>query len=213
MRTLLGLGMLAVVSMIGCGNKEKPIQDVEQNDIIVKSQAVMEISSDSPVGKPHFATKNQSVPVSVTNASQTTMTIDTSLFNVPAISNSLLDFGNIVISGLTDNDLKVCGIAGNQKCGTAIFRVYTTGTAGSGLYNADEGYGLPMTSGLTTPLSIGLGSGAAAVMQTISIPTSKHVVRLADFTPSPSYNIKVDFTDAGAGTFATTLVIEYALAP
>ena len=199
--------------LLGCGTPEKPLNGVVQSDIVVRSHATMEIIAGSALGKPNFATKNQPVPVSVTNAVQTTMTIDTTAFNPPAITNTVVDFGTIKVSGLTDNDLKVCGAAGNTKCGTAILRVYTSGAAGSGLYNAAEAYGVPMTASLTTPLNIGLGQAAAAVMQTFTIAATTHVVKLSDFTPTPNYGIKVDFTDAGSGTFATTLVIEYALAP
>jgi hypothetical protein len=68
-----------------------------------------------------------------------------------------------------------------------------------------------MTASLSSPLTVGLGAANAAVMQTISIAATKRVVRLSDFSPMPNYNIKFDFTDAGAGDYSTTIVLEYGL--
>jgi hypothetical protein len=113
-----------------------------------------------------------------------------------------------------DNNLNVCGTNGHTHCGTALIRMYTTGQPGAGLYNTTDQFGAPITAGpVTTLLPVGLGTSGAAVLQSISIPSHKHVVRLSDFSPAPNYAVQADFTDAGAGTYSTTLVVEYALAP
>jgi hypothetical protein len=59
-------------------------------------------------------------------------------------------------------------------------------------------------------LTVGLGAANAAVVQKISIAANKHVLHLSDF-PSSQYQMRTDFTEAGAGSYSTTLVIEYGL--
>lgn len=197
---------------VGCGrsNDGTPLMGTP-DDLVVRSRAEFTVTAGS--GARSFrANVSQTQPVTVTNAAATSMTLDNSGFVPPTISNAMMDFGNLAISALSDNDLKVCGAGGNQKCGTALIRIFTTGTAGAGLFNSADNYGVPLTAALTTPLTIGLNAAAAAVMQTISIPANKRVVRLSDFSPTPSYNVKADFTDAGTGSFSTTIVVEYALA-
>ena len=46
----------------------------------------------------------------------------------------------------------------------------------------------------------------------VNIANNKNTLQLADF-PNPKYGVKVDFTDAGAGSYSSTLVVEYLLAP
>ena len=89
-------------------------------------------------------------------------------------------------------------------------RTYTTGVAGAGIWNAADGYGAPLTTG--SPAStIGLGTTGAVNVQSYTIPSNKNVLNLSDFTGSPKYTFAADFTNAGAGTYSTTLVIEYGL--
>jgi hypothetical protein len=60
----------------------------------------------------------------------------------------------------------------------------------------------------------GLGSANAVIVQTLTgIPNNKNVIRHTDFSPTPTFNIDGDFTNAGAGSYSTTVVVEYALAP
>ena len=120
------------------------------------------------------------------------------------------NFGTLQLANLQDNQLKVCGTNGKTKCGTAMIRIYTTGTSGAGLWNADDQYGAPITAGKSTLAPVGLNASGAAIVQQISIPANKHVLTLQDFA-SPKYAMEVDFTQAGTGTYSSTLVIEYAL--
>jgi len=88
------------------------------------------------------------------------------------------------------------------------------GADGAGLYNSADGYGAPISSGLqnSASYSIGLGPSGAATLQSFVIPANKNVLRLSDFSPTPVYQLAADFTNAGAGTYETTVVIEYLLA-
>jgi hypothetical protein len=131
-------------------------------------------------------------------------------------SNNVVDFGYLAISGLSDNNLRVCGAAGNERCGTAQIRMYTTGVAGAGIWNDADAWGAPITAaleGTEATGTVGLDVAGAVVLQSVAIPATTRVLRLSDITPAPRYNVKADFTDAGAGTYTTTLVLEYVLAP
>lgn len=153
-----------------------------------------------------------SYPVTIVNPPSVTFNIDTSRMVVPAISNTMLNFGKIAISALVDNQLRICGSNSKKKCGQAFIRMYTTGTAGAGIWNAEGGYGMPIYANKTgsAQLTVGLDAARAAVVQTVAIPANKNVLRLTDF-PTPAYEMRSDFTEAGAGSYSTTLVIEYGL--
>ncbi len=71
-----------------------------------------------------------------------------------------------------------------------------------------------MTAGLsgalqTTPLS----QASAVTAESYTIPSNKNTVKLSDFSPAPSFLFKGDFTDAGAGSYSTTINVELSLAP
>jgi hypothetical protein len=154
--------------------------------------------------------------ITVVNAPSTSMTLDSSGWVVPTIENAVVDFGYLAISALSDNNLRVCGAAGNMKCGNAQIRTYTTGRPGPGIWNDEDAYGAPISATMdpATPGAIvGLDPAGAVVLQSVAIPANMHRLKLSDFTPAPRYNYKADFTDAGAGTYTTTLVVEYVLAP
>ncbi len=144
------------------------------------------------------------------------MTLDSHEWSVPTIQNAIVDFGFLAIGSLTDNNLHVCGPNGHSPCGTAVIRTYTTGTSGPGIWNGVDNYGAPITAALagTPPIgNVGLDVAGAVVLQSVAIPPSKHILTLSDFAPTPRYNYKADFTNAGAGTYSTTIVVEYVLAP
>lgn len=186
--------------------------------IVVKARAIFKLSMNNQTPgvvsvQGVIAGNPAQVPITVINAPNATMTINTDQFTIPSISNTLLNFGSIAIDALMDNDLRVCGDKGNRKCTQAVIRVYTTGQAGGGLYNSDAGYGIPITSSAATggDVEVGFEMQNAAVIQAHAIPNNKHVLKLSDFSPAPVFQIKSDFTEAGAGSFSTTLVIEYGL--
>lgn len=150
-------------------------------------------------------------PATVVLASNTQMTLSTAAFRVPTPANSVLSFGSLSIGTLITNNLRVCGSEGTEKCTKAFFRIYTTGVAGSGFWNATDGYGMPITVTGPTSGSPGLGVSGAIEVQSIALAADKNVVRLTDFTPAPKYTVSANFTNAGAGTYATTMVVEFVL--
>ncbi|MGK5084779.1 hypothetical protein WDW37_15905 [Bdellovibrionota bacterium FG-1] len=182
--------------------------------VVVKARA----SFDARSGKGSFSALTAATGaqnVSVVNSPSTSMTIDASQWVIPNISMAILDFGVLALGDLKDNNLNLCGANGTTHCGTAMIRMYTTGQAGAGMWNGVDQFGAPISAGLVggAGASVGLNAAAAVVLQTATIAANKHVFKLADFAVAPKYDVKVDFTNAGAGTYATTIVIEFALAP
>jgi hypothetical protein len=140
--------------------------------------------------------------------------MDSSQFSVPPLTGDTLNLGILSISALKDNDLRVCGTNGKTKCTKAIVRMYTTGQAGAGLWNTLDGYGAPLKAGLSgNPMqTTGLNAVAAVTLQEYTIPSTKNVLNLSDLSQATSYAIEADFSNAGAGSYQTTIVLEYGLA-
>ena len=224
----------ASLALAGCGSQNSskllttaqelpPIAQADQ--VIVKARASFPLVTGTTrsQAEPTFdsllsatpGNTSGTVPVNVVNSASTSMSLDSSQFVVPTISNALLDFGYLNISELKDNNLNLCGTDSKHHCGTALIRIYTVGTAGPGLYNPTDDFGAPITAGLpgTTLGTVGLDVSNAAIVQSITLPGHKHTIKLSDFSPTPHYDVKADFTDAGAGSYSTTLVVEYGLAP
>ena len=169
--------------------------------------------------------QSSSVSVTVTNAPSTTMVITNTNFVPPTITNSALDFGYLQITALQDNQLNLCGSSNTQKCTRAFIRVYTSGSY-PGLYNSVDAYSAPITAGqrpsaapYTVTGVVGSGASNALVLEYLNngtssttIPTTQHVINLNHF-PIPKFEINSDFTEAGAGTYMASLVLEYVLAP
>lgn len=179
--------------------------DKQPEDVVVIAQI------EIPVQMGKFYLSSSSYSVVTVLAPNTRFSINTSQFVIPSMTNDLLDFGSIAVSDLFTNRLKLCGPNGNQKCNKALIRVYTSGTAGPGFWN-DDGYGVELSAGLPGQLQIvGLGQNNAITIHQYIIPSNRNSVRLSDFNPSPIFKFMGDFTDAGAGTYSTTIVLELAL--
>jgi hypothetical protein len=199
---------------------ELPVGHTAARDgVVVHSRTSITISANTnskliSAESAESAVSSNGISIVVNNAPSTMSTLDTSLFIVPQITSDLLTFGSLRIQSLKDNNLKVCGPNANEKCTTALIRLYTTGTAGPGLWNDADGYGAPIMVGQDPAMmgEVGLGSENAIIVQTASIPGTKNVLTTLDF-PNAQYQVDVDFSNAGAGSYGTTLVVEYALAP
>lgn len=221
----LGLVAALILSLSGCGkagpgqgdtpNSSEPsrVPGMDRTGAMVKSRFSIDVQMGTSTGLVvKSSARGATRIISVTNPELSSMTMDTTGLVIPKVSNKLLDFGFLELTSLMDNQLNVCGVGAKQKCGSAFIRIYTTGTASSGLYNSADGYGVPLMVGLSSYSAVGLNPEGGAIMESIKIPSDKHVVRLSDFS-NLKYNMKSDFTNAGAGQYSTTIVIEYALAP
>ncbi len=222
---------LSVISS-ACGKNQEndthdqllPLGKINEDGAVIKARAVLAIESGQSGAVARFlspmlltsawAGSTGSKGIQITNGPSTVMTMSDTLWSQPQITSAVLDFGSLSISNLVDNNLKVCGTNGNQKCTHAFVRVYTTGTAGQGLWNSADGYGLPITVSMTAGQSlgtVGLNAGNAVTAQSVAISANKNVFRQSDFGATPSYQFNIDFSNAGAGDYATTLIVEYGL--
>jgi len=226
----LVITLCIVLGGSGCGRRPgaspsaalPPVGVPDAQGVVVKARASFEVSAGQTSVASRFiqnlllpsamATNPGTQPVTVVLAPDASMTMSSAAFVVPPITGDVLDFGSLAITALRDNNIRVCGAGGNVKCTQALFRVYTSGVAGSSLYNSQGGYGAPLTAGPDDAV-VGLGPTGAAVVQLVTLTSNRNTVRLDDFTPAPSYQVRADFTDAGAGTYTTTINVEFALAP
>jgi len=217
---LLSAFVIAIVAIAfsGCGApyaenflSDDPSSTPDDSRPITRAQAFLKVEFGNQGA--HFASSGIQ-PISVVNAPSVRMTLDTSQFVIPEISNSVMDFGFLAVTDLFDNQLRICGKSGNVQCGRALLRMYTIHQSGAGIFNSLDNFGAPIIAGNSVLgfFSVGLDVLGAAELQSYTIPVRQHVMRLADFAPAPKYQIAADFTDAGAGTYTTTLVLEYALA-
>lgn len=222
--------VFALLSLAGCGSLGAtdenpsthltPVGTPDADGTVIRARSTFDVSTGRTTASRVFDfvinsafAASGSAPASTTLAASTSFSLNSSLFSVPSNPTpfAINDLGFLQIGTLEDNDIKICGTGGNTKCTKAFIRMYTTGVAGAGMWNASGGYGAPITAGQTgVSSSVGLSSTGAATMQQITIGNGKNTVKLGDFI-DPKYSVKVDFTDAGAGTYATTLVVEYGL--
>lgn len=212
---------LPLMMMSACGDQNEnfraPVfQDTQnarpefESGYVLRGRWVLEVGAGDGVdgfALLNFAAANQTVTASV--ASRVRFVVDSSNILQPANpEDGQISYGSLEVTDLRDNDLVVCGAGGDSKCSESLLRIYSTGKPGGGLWNDDEGYGIPILSDGNV---IGLGVPGSYGISTYNIPANQRVVRLADFSSGGSLSIPlaVDFTDAGAGEFSTTLVIEY----
>ena len=154
-----------------------------------------------------LGTSSGQQPISGTVTAAVTFTLSNANLSEPASPTGVASYGSLDVTALRDNTLRVCGAQQNQKCTAAVVRIYTIGTAGAGLWSTIEGVGLPITSGASP---VGLTAANAAVLKSVVIG-NKTTIKLTDFAAAGNYVVplSVDFTDAGAGTYGTTIVVEY----
>lgn len=225
-----GFVAVSVVASTGCGQTTR-VDDRNAEDSAPTSPPVEQRDSGAAVGvvrgrweipiqqannsqrlnvdtKDLLQGASRSKPITGTVAAQVTFTlIDTNFVTPPA--SGIASYGRLDISELRDNSLRVCGSNGTTRCTKAGLRVYSTGTPQKGLWNSVDTYGAPI---LTGAQEVGLDAAGSAVLQTISLG-AQGVVKLTDFSATGSVQIpiSVNFSDAPAGSYSSTLVVEYYL--
>jgi hypothetical protein len=212
----------ALLALVSCSPYSSSLvsdlqKNLENEGSVGFTNGVVKVTAEFPVqvgsnGEVESAARIEN-PVTIVNPSAVTFSLNAASILSPAISNSMLDFGKLGIGELFDNSLNVCGTTGKKKCTKAYIQIYTIGKPGAGMWNAEGAYGMPIYANqVGSPrLVVGLGAPSAAVLQTIPIPANKNVLRLSDFPVAPSYELRTDFTQAGAGTYTTNVVVEYGL--
>jgi hypothetical protein len=222
----LVMALLSGFVIAGCGNDKKhtdrrskdaaavvPFNPEEH--YIVRGRWEIPISNgDSDTikqlsGLSFFGTAKNSTPMTASVAAAVTFTVDGANFIAPQNPENSASYGTLDITSLRDNSLRQCGVGGTSRCTTGAIRVYTVGTAGSGLWNELEQYGLPISSGTNT---VGLDATAAFVAATANIGQT-NVLMLRHFNVGTKLQIpiSVDFSDAASVSYATTIVVEYVI--
>lgn len=192
---------------------------IDPNSMIVKARAEIPLrvgSNNSGTPVQLFGGQNIEFPVSVIVSPSTEFDVDPSNFYIPGEPyDGVLDFGFFGVNRLRDNDLHGCG-SPSARCSKAGIRVYTKDAPGAGFWHSTDNYGLPI---LTSGNVVGLGASNAAVVSLVNIGNTMHIIKLCHFTQTSCSQstaqfpvpISVDFSDAAAGSYSTTLVIEYFL--
>jgi hypothetical protein len=175
-----------VIGLISCG------EYLEPSNIIVRSRAITTFGMQNSDFR-GVLSMNQGTTITFANPANSSMTLNTSALVVPTITQSVLSFGNIGLSALTDNDLKVCGGGGNTKCTKAYLQAYIS-----------TDWGLPTTVKALTM------STSPTTLETLNIPANKNTVNLSDFS-TVSWPVTISTLDASAGNYSTQLIIQYAL--
>ena len=155
--------------------------------------------------------RSATTPIAINVGANSQFEIDDRDFYLPeAVSADLLSLGQLSISNYFENNLRVCGTSGREKCSRLQIRMYTAAGEGEGLYNEEHGYGLPIRAGLAleSASTVGSGPGAFSLIQEVTIPASKNVLRMSDFGSVPAYQVAIDFSNAGVGSYEANLVIE-----
>lgn len=217
--TLAGCGSDAPQNNGGSAEALPPVGQPLPDDSIVRGRAQFQVSAsnDTAFNKffkelmPYAYAATGGYTVTYTNAASVSFTINVAAFAAAGFSGDTLSLGHVDLASLDDNNLKICGVGGNQKCQKAIIRVYTTGSV-SGFVNTDDGaYGAPVYAGSLNPLTaVGLNSAGAVQVQVVTIAGNKNRLRLSDFS-SPQYNVNADFANAGSGNYSMNFVVEYVL--
>src|SRR4051794_40624654 len=91
-----------------------------QAEWVVKSRATVPLKTLTAHGVSTL-TLSPTQPIKVTNVPSTVMTLDATNFKAPTITNAPLDFGTLTVASLQDNNLRVCGTTGKDRCGIAMF--------------------------------------------------------------------------------------------
>lgn len=123
--------------------------------------------------------------------------------------DGLVSFGKIRVDKLRDNQLKVCGDSGKEKCNFAALRIYTDNTPGPGYWNIEENYGLPLY--INDFVEIPHQSGQALEIGKVDL-SEVRVLKKSHFEETAlSYSVFVDFFDSVAGLYRTNIVVQYIL--
>jgi hypothetical protein len=208
--------LMLTLYISGCGffgpkyrdYRPKPdVPNIPYDEYKTIGKAIINISSDGALNLV------ENVTYVVTDAN--VFLIDAAGIATPTENGDILNVGNLDITGLKVNRLKQCG-GGTDKCTSAIVRVYTTDVTGSegiaGFVNVTDGYGVDITASESGGLSgiAGLTVSNSVIVDSYIIPTSDRKLTSADFG-AVSYDIDVDFSNAGIGSYEMNLVIEIAV--
>jgi hypothetical protein len=146
------------------------------------------------------------ITVTQKNGFDSNVVLDFSNFNIPAaIAGNKIDFGNIVISTISDTNLVSCG---GSTCSTAFIRFYTTGNNGGGFWDNTDQASAPIT---INTIPVGSSTDTAAIVQEQPIGVNDVAINNTTLIGPPIYDVVADFTGLPVGSYQTNLIMEYGL--
>lgn len=223
---VIALGAL-MFALSGCAQdlaylSSKP--GVVASSILVKATAQINIDS-ATIGVMRTVTNpdnkgTSNVSVTITNNASETFSLAAftpSSVGTQTASTALVDLGSISVSSLFDNDLYHCGTGNTHKCTTAGFGAFwstsTTGLANSNDVNELMPLSLACSAGGLALTVLNVSSSTSPLLLDVqSIPSSEYNVQMGTgqtFVTVPSFDIQVNFTGMGDGTFSGTFNVVY----
>lgn len=187
---------------------EQPIV-TQQEPITVRASTTWDIKSEDGVAW-LVPASGTTVINSVISASVEFTLSGTNFISPLVPGTGVTSYGYLRLTHLRDNDLEVCGLGGDEQCTTAAIRIYTTGP-GPGFYNSEKAATLPITT--TSSVNVGFGPENATQLASVDV-SADDVLNLVEMTGGPTFlkiPISINFTEAPAGSYTTTLVVEYVL--
>lgn len=224
MKTLLGF--LVLIQSCGVGNLFEPeIGTPDQNNYVSVTQALVCVGNDSSCDSLNafykamrmfspiqiaYASLSPTATVSYTSSISGTMSL-ASFLPVNDTDNSLPSFGTVGISSFDSNDLRKCGVGGNQRCTQAIIRAYLSSTSS----NFVDGGAVAKIG--SSELGVGVLNSVTLLTGNISgrnrIRTSPAGQNPFSGAESNVGTLVLDLTNANFGTYSATIVIELAIGP
>lgn len=198
---------ILVIALVSCSQGvENRRHGINQDNWIIR--ATMEVKF-SNFGEMTLDTqKEQTFTVVGTVAPAVRFVVSSANFKPPAALEDMASYGSLDITDIYDNHLRVCGTNGTTKCKKALLKFFTRG-AGEGFWDVEDQYGAPiLTNGSTVTLE-----PKFVTLGTQDIGPLQMVVKLKQFTSDKALAIplSINFEDAPAGNYSTTLVAQYLL--
>jgi hypothetical protein len=222
--------MLIVLSMlVGCGEQLSTTAGSHSNpipnskDVIIHAVATVDLTSVQSVSGRSAITgatsqATSTIGMSVVNNNSSIMTLGSwtnPIAQTATDSTTKIDFGNVTIATLFDNNLNVCNSNPSpHKCNTAGFAAFMVTNAGL-VNGTDSSQIMPIdVSSPITVLTALSTTSPGLFLYSYTIAGNKNNVKLADFGAASNYTFDVqgDFSNVGSGTYTGTMTIVFFLA-
>ena len=206
--------LFLVVFLVGCGTEYLNQRSDPKSPKDMNWKVIGQVFLKAEVDR--FLALQQTEVITYVSATTNGFSADVSSIVLTESANGeVLDLGSVTLDLLKVNQLNQCGVGNDEKCTSAIVRVYTTAVTGhngvAGFVNKDESYGVSVLAGEGSATeSVGLTDANAAIVDTYTIPANDNKLTVGDFN-GVTYELEVDFSNAGAGSYEMNLVIELAV--
>jgi hypothetical protein len=194
--------LTTALALTGCSCGTQRINKRSPRQITWVKVADASVKVSQPRGGPNAAVVPIPLDVDYVEPEKGVFTLETGFVSASEIDENTLSLGYLEVKKININKLDVCGLTEDQKCTDAVIVAYTTGAV-AGFVNADEGYGVPLkVDGGATGLT-----GSELQISSYTIPASDRKLTTDDMSDI-TFELEVDISNAGAGTYGADLVFE-----